>query len=64
VYLGVNPRYDGYPDINWRELSIAIPLVILTVLLGVWPQAVLEWMEPSVTGLVRELAGIKFSSSG
>jgi NADH-quinone oxidoreductase subunit M len=58
VYLGSNPKYDGYPDINARELLVAIPLVILAVLLGVYPSCILSWMEPSVTGLVRNLAGI------
>ncbi len=64
VFLGVNPRYDGYPEINARELLVAVPLVILTVLLGVWPPAVLEWMEPTVTALVKDLAGIRFGSGG
>ncbi|MER3415751.1 MAG: proton-translocating NAD(P)H-quinone oxidoreductase subunit M [Gemmataceae bacterium] len=56
VYLGNNPRYEGLPEIDARELTVAIPLVVLTVVLGVWPPLVLEWMEPSVTGLVRQLA--------
>ncbi len=58
VFLGENPKYHGLPDISLRELVCAVPLVVLTVLLGVWPNVVLEWMEPSVTGLVRQLAGI------
>jgi NADH-quinone oxidoreductase subunit M len=58
VYLGSNPAYEGYPDINARELLVAVPLVILAVLLGVYPSVILSWMEPSVTGLVRSLAGI------
>jgi NADH-quinone oxidoreductase subunit M len=58
VYLGSNPAYEGYPDINMRELAVAIPLVVFAVLLGVYPSCVLTWMEPSVTGLVKSLAGI------
>jgi len=58
VYLGSNPKYDGYPDITARELLVAVPLVVLAVLLGVYPSCILSWMEPSVTGLVRSLAGI------
>jgi NADH-quinone oxidoreductase subunit M len=57
VYLGVNPAYKDYQDINWRELSIIIPLVILAIALGVWPdKLLLSWMQPSLTGLVESLA--------
>jgi len=56
VYLGQNPAYKGYPDINFRELLCIVPLVVLSVLLGVAPNLLLWWMEPSVTGLVRSLA--------
>ena len=31
-------------------------LVVLAVVLGVWPNLLLSWMEPSVTGLVDMLA--------
>jgi NADH-quinone oxidoreductase subunit M len=55
VFLGTNPAYKDYPDINLRELSCAIPLVIFSVLLGVLPALLLSWMEPSVTGLVDTL---------
>src|SRR5262249_31336692 len=56
VYLGQNPAYKGYPDIDFRELLCIVPLVVLAVLLGVWPNLLLSWMEPSVSGLVRALA--------
>lgn len=56
VYLGVNPAYKDYPDITPRELLCVIPLLVLSVLLGVLPNLLLSWMEPSVTGLVNTLA--------
>ncbi len=56
VYLGTNPAYKDYPEINWRELACITPLVVLSVLLGIVPTALLSWMEPSVTGLVETLA--------
>ncbi len=42
VYLGVNPAYKDYPDINLRELLCIVPLVVLAVLLGVLPDAAAE----------------------
>jgi len=56
VYLGVNPAYKGFLDITPRELLCIIPLVVFSVLLGVFPNLLLSWMEPSVTGLVNTLA--------
>jgi NADH-quinone oxidoreductase subunit M len=58
VYLGSNPRYEGLLEITPRELVCIVPLVILAIWLGVWPNSVLQWMEPSVTGLVQSLAKI------
>jgi NADH-quinone oxidoreductase subunit M len=55
VFLGTNPAYKDYPDINLRELSCAIPLVAFSILLGVLPMLVFGWMEPSVSGLVDTL---------
>jgi NADH-quinone oxidoreductase subunit M len=59
VFLGVNPAYKNYPDINVRELVTVLPLVILSVALGVLPgQLLLNWMEPSVTNLIDTLANV------
>jgi NADH-quinone oxidoreductase subunit M len=55
VFFGTNPAYKDYPDINLRELSCAIPLVVFAILLGVLPALLLGWMEPSVTGLTDTL---------
>jgi NADH-quinone oxidoreductase subunit M len=56
VFLGQNPAYKDYIDINLRELACIVPLVVLAVLLGVAPFLLLNWMEPSLTGLVDTLA--------
>jgi NADH-quinone oxidoreductase subunit M len=56
VYLGINAAYKGLPDISFRELLCITPLVVLSVALGVFPWLLLNWMEPSVTGLVDSLA--------
>jgi NADH-quinone oxidoreductase subunit M len=58
VFLGVNPAYKDFKDIDLRELLCIVPLVVLSVLLGVAPDLVLGWMEPSITGLVHSLNSI------
>ncbi len=57
VFLGTNPNYKSLPDMNLREFVCIGILLILSVLLGILPGFfVLNWMEPSVTGLVDSLA--------
>jgi NADH-quinone oxidoreductase subunit M len=60
VFFGpiVNPEYRRYPDIDLRELACIVPLVIFSILLGVLPGLLLNWMEPSVRGLIETLAAI------
>jgi NADH-quinone oxidoreductase subunit M len=57
VYMGTNPAYKDYKDITVRELLCVIPLVILAVVLGIFPQQlVVQWMEPHVMFLVDSLS--------
>ncbi|MBX7105925.1 MAG: NADH-quinone oxidoreductase subunit M [Gemmataceae bacterium] len=57
VYLGTNPAYKDFPDMSVREIIIGVPLLVLAVLLGVFPQYfLLSWMQPSVNGLVESLS--------
>jgi NADH-quinone oxidoreductase subunit M len=59
VYLGTNPAYKDYQDMSVREIICAVPLVILAVALGVFPNFLLmSWMEPSVSSLVQSLASL------
>ena len=60
VFMGTNPTYKNQPDMTLTELSVAIPLVIMAVGLGILPQLLLlNWMEPSVTNLVDTLVSYK-----
>jgi NADH-quinone oxidoreductase subunit M len=58
VYLGQNPAYKSLPDINFRELLCVLPLVVFAIALGVVPQLLLYWMDPSIAGLVDALARV------
>jgi len=57
VFLGVNPNTSKFPDLSLREALCLIPFVLFAIALGILPQTLLlAWMEPSVTGLVENLA--------
>src|SRR4051794_14251448 len=55
VFLGRSEQYKGLPDLTLREMIIAAPLVIFTVLLGVFPGLLLDWMSPSITNTVNQI---------
>jgi NADH-quinone oxidoreductase subunit M len=60
VFMGENPQYKNYSDITVREIVCIAPLVVLSVALGILPyQLLINWMDPSVTGLVDTLARYK-----
>ncbi|GIW89119.1 MAG: oxidoreductase [Isosphaeraceae bacterium] len=56
VWLGRNDHWKGLPDMDRRELVIAAPLVVLTVVMGIFPQAILSWASPSVERMVTDVA--------
>ena len=53
-------RKDGLAldDLDGREGFIAGVFAVMTVLLGVWPMLVFDWLEPTITGLVQLLAQV------
>ncbi len=59
VFLGnLNPKYEDLPEINGREILTLVPLAILTILLGVWPNLAIDMFRESVTNLVNVLQAI------
>ncbi|MGB6654472.1 MAG: NADH-quinone oxidoreductase subunit M [Xanthobacteraceae bacterium] len=46
------PSLFNIKDIGWREITSRAPLVILTILLGVYPKPVLDISSVSVTALI------------
>jgi NADH-quinone oxidoreductase subunit M len=59
VYLGADyrgPHGESLTPITTRELWIAAPLLALAILFGVYPRAILDYMEPSVSQTADNLA--------
>jgi NADH-quinone oxidoreductase subunit M len=53
VFLGRSEAWKGLPDMDFREIAIGVPLVVLTIVMGVFPHwLVLSWMSPSVDQVV------------
>jgi len=59
VYLGPEykgPRGEALVPATRREVAIAAPLLAFAILFGVYPQALLSYMSPSVDRTVSRLA--------
>ncbi|MCA9237962.1 MAG: hypothetical protein KDA44_20960, partial [Planctomycetales bacterium] len=59
VYLGAEykgPHPEALTPITMRELAIASPLMALAIILGVYPNALFRYMQPSVDRQVTQLA--------
>lgn len=60
VYTGTNPETRGFPDLTPREAACLLPFVVLAILLGVLPGMMLfNWVDPSVSGWVENMAPLK-----
>src|SRR5690348_18450282 len=52
VWLGpVNEKYASLPDVDMREKIMLVPLAIIVLILGVYPHAVLDLMNPTLVAL-------------
>lgn len=54
VFLGpFNAKWSGLTDMDLRELLAVAPLTVLTVFLGLWPRAALDYMNPTLMALAE-----------
>jgi NADH-quinone oxidoreductase subunit M len=51
------PALMGIKDLSPRELVLFVPLVVMTILLGIYPKPVLDMSAASVTALVEQYQG-------
>lgn len=53
------PRHTApLDDLDGREAFVAGALVVITILLGIWPMLIFDWVEPTLTGLVQLLSQV------
>jgi NADH-quinone oxidoreductase subunit M len=56
VFLGREAKPLGLPDLSAREMLVAVPLVVVILWLGLYPQPVLDRAAPSITEQLGALA--------
>ncbi len=59
MFLGKvdNPANEGLADLNWREIAVMVPLLIMIFWIGLYPAPFFNLMAPAVNQLVQTLGG-------
>jgi NADH-quinone oxidoreductase subunit M len=56
MFLGkLNHLYKGYPDLVWRERLTLYPLAAIAIVLGFYPQAILQYINGTLHLLVQNI---------
>ena len=56
MFLGkLNEAYRGFPDLNWRERFTLYPLGAIAIVLGFYPQAILDSINTTLHVLVQNV---------
>jgi len=52
IYLGpLNEKYKSLPDMDLREIGMLVPLAVIVIILGWYPQAILSLLNTSLVHL-------------
>jgi len=58
VLLGrLDPKWAKLPDINGREIFTLVPLMILILVIGIYPNIVIQYISPTIETLSQLLMG-------
>ncbi|MBI3999598.1 MAG: NADH-quinone oxidoreductase subunit M, partial [Candidatus Omnitrophica bacterium] len=59
VLLGkLNPKWANLSDINSREIFTLVPLMVLILLIGIYPQIALQLITPTIEALLHTLESL------
>jgi NADH-quinone oxidoreductase subunit M len=54
-FMKINPKIQGHPDMNLREILTIAPLIILVLWIGIYPNTFLSFMDASVQNLIERI---------
>ncbi|MEW6741034.1 MAG: NADH-quinone oxidoreductase subunit M [Nitrospirota bacterium] len=54
-FMETNPKIQGHPDMDMREIMTIVPLIILVLWIGIYPNTFLSFMDASVQNLIERL---------
>lgn len=54
-FMETNPKIQGHPDMDMREIMTILPLIILVLWIGIYPNTFLSFMDASVQNLIERI---------
>lgn len=54
-FMETNPKVQGHPDMDMREILTIAPLIILVLWIGIYPNTFLSFMDASVQNLINRV---------
>jgi len=51
----LNEKYTGLVDINQRELFTVVPLLVITIFLGIYPRPFLDMIKETMNVLIDQV---------
>ena len=64
MFLGqvTNPKNENLPDLNWREVLVLVPLLVLIFWIGLYPQPFFNLMQSSVGSLANTFSAASIAA--
>ena len=64
MFLGqvTNPKNENLPDLNWREVLVLVPLLVLIFWIGLYPQPFFNLMQSSVGNLANTFSAASIAA--
>ncbi len=56
MYGGKSELTAGFTDLNWTERAVLIPLVVMVLWIGIYPNVFLKITEPAVNQILQVVA--------
>jgi NADH-quinone oxidoreductase subunit M len=54
----LNEKYTGLVDINRRELFTVVPLLVITIFLGIYPRPFLDMIKETMNVLIDQVVTV------
>ncbi|MDI6802030.1 MAG: NADH-quinone oxidoreductase subunit M [Thermodesulfovibrionales bacterium] len=54
-FMETNPKIQGHPDMDIREILTLVPLIVLVLWIGIYPNTFLSFMDASVQNLINRV---------
>ncbi|MDA8215205.1 MAG: NADH-quinone oxidoreductase subunit M [Nitrospiraceae bacterium] len=61
-FMETNPKVQGHPDMNMREILTIVPMILLVLWIGIYPNTFLSFMDASVQNLIERINSVPVNS--